>query len=466
MPEHSEKENIVVRFAPSPTGFFHVGSARTALFNEFFARQHGGKFILRIEDTDEMRNEKRFEESILNGLKWLGVSYDEFYRQSERKDIYKKYLGKLVEEDKAYVSKEEQGERSEVIRFRNPGTEIIFSDMIRGEVKMHTGDLGDFVIAKDFESPLYHFAVSVDDFEMGITHVIRGEDGISNTPRQILIQEALGASRPTYAHIPLILAPDRSKLSKRHGAVSIDEYRELGYLSEAMINFLAFLGWNPGGEQEIFSKEEIIQTFDLSRVQKGGAIFNLEKLNWFNKAYLKKLPQDALGAQVESILSEYYDAAIVKKSIAKFTPILLERISVMEDLRKMVADGEVAYYFLPPEYETDMLINPKEKKQAQNEEDLSMLREKTKKNIDEIVNLLQKNFPEEGSEAAFSSERIKEIIWKFAEQEGKGSVLWPMRFALSGREKSVDPFTLAEILGQKETLSRLREASQKLEKKL
>src|SRR3989339_1374127 len=240
-------ERVVTRFAPSPTGVLHVGSVRTALFSFLYARKYGGSFILRIEDTDKERSEKAYEENILEGLRWLGITHDEFYRQSERGDVYKKYLEQLIASGAAYISQEEgggEGKRASVIRFKNPNKKVVFRDEVRGDIEIDTTDLGDFVIAKDLDTPLYNFAVVVDDFDMGVTHVIRGDDGIANTPRQVLIQEALGAPRPIYAHLPLILAPDRSKLSKRHGAVSVTEYRDMGYLPEAVVNFLALIGWN------------------------------------------------------------------------------------------------------------------------------------------------------------------------------------------------------------------------------
>ena len=226
-----------VRIAPSPTGNLHIGTARTALFNFLFARKEGGVFIVRIEDTDKERNKPEYEKNIIDGFNWLGIKYDEFYRQSERADSHKKWLKKLIDENKAYLSKEEEGgNRDEVIRFRNPNRDISFEDTVRGQVSFNTEELGDFVIARSMDEPLYHFAVVVDDFEMNINHVIRGEDHISNTPRQILIQEAIGAPRPKYSHIPLILAKDRSKMSKRHGAVSINEFKDRGFLPEAMVN--------------------------------------------------------------------------------------------------------------------------------------------------------------------------------------------------------------------------------------
>ncbi len=276
--------------APSPTGKLHIGTARTALFNYLFTRQNGGKFILRIDDTDLERSTSEFEKNILDGLSWLGLEYDELFRQSERTDIYVSYLKKMVENGGAYISKEEvkeEGQRSEVIRLKNPNKKVVFEDLIRGTVEFDTTELGDFVVAKSLEEPLYHLASVVDDIEMNITHVIRGEDGISNTPRQILIQEAIGAPRPIYAHLPLILASDRSKLSKRkHGEmVWIDTYRDKGYSAEALINYLALLGWNPGTDQEIFTLEELIKIFSLSRVHKGGAMFDEKKLAWVNRKH-------------------------------------------------------------------------------------------------------------------------------------------------------------------------------------
>jgi glutamyl/glutaminyl-tRNA synthetase len=281
---------VIVRMAPSPTGKLHIGTARTALYNYLFAKKYGGKFILRIDDTDKERSTKEFEQNILSNLSWLGFEYDELYRQSERSSIYTKHLEKMIASGAAYVSKEEvkeEGQRSEVIRLKNPNKKISFDDLIRGRVVFDTTELGDIVVAKSMTEPIYHLTSVIDDFEMGVTHIIRGEDHISNTPRQILIQEAIGATRPEYAHLPLILAPDRSKLSKRkHGeSVALDYYKEKGYSERAIINYLALLGWNPGTDQEIFTLEELIEVFDLSRVHKGGAIFDEKKLAWVNRKH-------------------------------------------------------------------------------------------------------------------------------------------------------------------------------------
>ena len=328
-----------VRIAPSPTGWLHIGTARTALFNFLFARKNGGKFILRIEDTDKERSKKEYEENILEGLKWLNLYWDEGpdiggpygpYRQSERIEIYKEYLLKLLKEEKAYycfcspeeieaqkkdmalrgltpiysgkcrnLSKREAEEKIKrgenyVIRIKMPQKKIKFKDLIRGEIEFDLSLIGDIVIAKSLEEPLYNFTVVVDDYLMKITHVIRGDDHISNTPKQLVLQEMLGFERPFYAHLPMILGPDRSKLSKRHGEMALTEYKKLGYLKEAMINFLALLGWHPSSDEEIFSLEELIERFSLERVQKSGAVFNHLKLDWFNSFYLKKIPFEEL----------------------------------------------------------------------------------------------------------------------------------------------------------------------------
>jgi glutamyl/glutaminyl-tRNA synthetase len=281
---------VITRIPPSPTGHLHIGTVRTALFNFFFAKHHGGKMVFRSEDTDKARSTKEFEQEIIDGLHWLGIVWDNegnILRQSERAPIYKTYLEKMIAAGTAYLSEEESkntpGQTVTVVRLKNPNKVITFNDLIRGDITFDTTELGDIVIARNIDDALYHFTVVVDDFEMGVTHVLRGEDHISNTPRQILIQEAIGANRPLYAHLPLILATDRSKMSKRHGAVALSQYREAGYTKEAIINYLALLGWNPGTDQEIFSLDELIAVFDITKVNKAGAVFDIKKFAWFNK---------------------------------------------------------------------------------------------------------------------------------------------------------------------------------------
>ncbi|MFA5695896.1 MAG: glutamate--tRNA ligase family protein [Bacilli bacterium] len=273
--------NIVTRFAPSPTGLLHIGNYRTALFSYLYAKQNNGQFILRIEDTDKERSKMEYEDNIIESLKWLGLGYDKFYRQSNNIRDHKFYLEKLIEEGKAYVA--EEG----IIRLKNPGQKITFHDIIRGDITFDTTELKDFIIAKSLDRPLFHLAVVIDDYLEGVTHVIRGEDHISNTPRQILIYEALGWKHPMYAHLPLVLAEDKSKMSKRKGAKSLLEYRDLGYSPEAMLNAIAFIGWNPGTEKEVYTKDELIKDFSLERVKLGGAKLGSQKLEWFNKQHKK-----------------------------------------------------------------------------------------------------------------------------------------------------------------------------------
>lgn len=437
------KKEKVVRFAPSPTGLLHIGSVRTALFNYLFAKKEGARFILRFEDTDKERSKKEFEENILEGLSWLDLSYDEIYKQSERTDIYKAHLERLIQSGNAYVSAEEEGDRSSVIRFKNPNHSITFMDSIRGEVTFDTTELGDFVIAKSMTEPLYNFAVVVDDLDMGVTDIIRGEDHISNTPRQILIIEALGGDRPNYAHIPMILAPDRSKMSKRHGAVSVTEYREQGFLPEALINYLAFLGWNPGGDQEVFSREELIDKFSLERVHRSGAIFSIEKLRWFNAEHLKLLPQTEKEEKIYSYLKEKNvseNYLSLYKANEAFRSALSERAETLGDIYNEILSREYEYLLEPPSTEKDQLLWK------------DSLPETTKEHLEKVRDLLS-------SVEDFSDPKnIKTAIWDYATEKGRGEVLWPTRMALSGKERSLDPFTISAIVGKIETIKRIESA--------
>jgi glutamyl-tRNA synthetase len=428
---------VITRFPPSPTGYFHIGSARTALFQYLFAKHHDGEMILRIEDTDKERSKKEYEEDIVESLDWLGIKYSgEITRQSERTEIYKKYLKELVDSNKAYFSEEKEGQNKEVIRFRNPNTQIKFQDQIRGEVKFDTSDLGDFVIAKSLDEPLYHLTVVVDDHEMNVTHILRGEDHISNTPRQILIQDAFGFERPQYAHIPLVLAPDRSKLSKRNSVVSIREYRKMGYMSEAIINFLALLGWNPGDEREIFTMEELIKEFSLEKVNKGGAIFNIEKLDWVNKKHLEKLSDEEFlsgaGEYIPDDLKNYVN-------FDKVLPLIRERVSKFGDVISLIDDGEFDFILNEPEVVAEKLIWKDEGRQI------------TKENLDEVLMRLEKV-------DEFSRDNVVSAIQPFADEKGRGSVMHPMRLALTGKDRSPDPFTVASIIGKEETIKRLKKS--------
>lgn len=444
------KPKVITRFAPSPTGLLHAGNYRTAVFSYVFAKQNKGKCILRIEDTDRERSKKEYEQNIFESLSWLGLVFDETYNQSQRSDLYKKYLQKLIDTGHAYVSKEQitdnnQGatdqkeRRAEVIRFKNPNKKVKFHDLIRGDIEFDTTDLGDFIIAKSLDEPVFHFAVVLDDYLSKVTHVIRGEDHISNTPRQILIQQALGAPQPIYAHLPLVLAEDRSKLSKRRGALAMTEYRDKGYLPQTLLNYMALLGWNPGTEKELFTLEELIKDFNLSKVQKGGAIFDEKKLRWLNKEHLKVMNTEDRIKNLEGKLHEAGRfEAINKEMLKKIVPVVFERLETFNDIDTLVQAGDFDYYVTAPTYEPDKLLWKEEK-------DLSA----TRKHLVEA----QKLFTHSDS---FSSEDdVKKAIWAYAESSGRGNVLWPLRVALSGKEKSPNPFALAYILGKTETLQRI-----------
>ena len=320
-----------------------------------------------------------------------------------------------------------------MIRFKNPNKKIVFSDMIRGEIEFDTTELKDFVIAKSLEEPLYHLAVVVDDFEMSVTHIIRGEDHISNTPRQILIQEAIGAPKPYYAHIPLILDKDRAKLSKRkHGeGVSLSYYIKKGYLPQAVVNFLSLLGWNPGTPQEIFTPGELVKQFNIEKVQKGGAVFNVEKLNWINKEHLKLLPTDKINEEIGKEINKFHAAD--SGFVQKLSPIILERISTFGDVAELIKVGELEYFFNKPNYEIGQL-------KWKGDSDIEV----TKKHLSHIISAAGEIADDE-----FSADSVKKSLFGYAEQQGKGSVLWPLRYALSGKDKSPDPFTLMEVLGKK-----------------
>ena len=439
---------VVTRFAPSPTGFLHAGAYRTAIFSYLYARKNGGTFVLRIEDTDKERSKKEYEDNILDSLAWLGLEYDIFVRQSENVARHKVVLEKLIADGHAYISKEEAKDGSgvikEIVRFKNPNSDVTFQDEIKGSVMMNTRDLGDFVIAKNVNEPLFHLAVVVDDFDEGITHVIRGEDHVSNTPRQILIQRAIGAPTPIYAHLPLVLGEDKQKLSKRRGALALTAYRERGYPPEAVLNMVALVGWNPGTEQEIFTKDELVNTFELARVQKSAAVFNPVKLEWVSKEHIARMDDERRMEMITSYITKEVSTLsnYSEEMLKKISPIIIERISNFGDIRTMCADGELSYFFTIPDY-------PREKLLWKGETDVT----KTHQRLLCIRGLI-----EALDESQFTAESVKNALWSYAEEEGRGQVLWPLRYALSGREKSPDPFQLSSILGKYQTLSRIDRA--------
>src|ERR1700674_1227251 len=348
----SEHSPVGVRIAPSPTGFAHLGTASTALYNKLYARKEGGTFVLRVDDTDVERNRPEDEQVIYEGLHWLGLDWDAGpdkggpdgpYRQSERLDLYKEDAARLLAEGKAYrcfcTPEELDAERKQAqaekrpykysrrclentpvgrteftVRFKVPGGEVKFTDMIRGEMSFDSGLIGDFIIVKSDGFPTYNFASPVDDATMAITHVIRGEEHLSNTPYQLMLIDALGYARPrAYAHMPLILAGDGSKMSKRkHPELNLMLYREQGYLPEALINYLVLLGWNPGTSQEIFSFDELVRVFSFERVQHGGARFDWEKLNWINGEYIRALDDEELARRLRPFLPKLDEATILR----------------------------------------------------------------------------------------------------------------------------------------------------------
>lgn len=496
---------VRTRIAPSPTGYLHLGTARTALFNYLFARQNNGVFVLRIEDTDLERSDKKYDKDIIEGLKWLGIEWDEGvdaggdyapYRQSERIYTYSKYIKKLLDEKKAFYcwhTKEElEKEKKEqikngqaprhlcqykkfqipnsklqtnsklniknaIIRFDAPVKKIIFNDLIRGQIEFDTALLGDISIAKNIGTPLYNFAVVIDDFEMKISHVIRGEDHISNTPKQILLQEALGFPIPQYAHLPLILGPDRSKLSKRHGAVSINWYREQGYLPEAMINFMAFLGWSAQDEdhndKEIFSLKELTREFSLEKIQKSGAVFNIAKLDWINGYYIRQTPIRKLTKlcapylkSKTTLLSDRIRGGAIEQNqedyFSKIVQLERERIKKLSDI------AELADFFL-----TDKL-----------EYDKELLKWKEVSD-DELREILQRitNIFENVPEKDWTKEKLESFLAEEARRVGdNGKVFWPLRAALSGKKASPGPLEIAEILGKERCLRRIKKAISKI----
>jgi len=438
---------VVTRFAPSPTGHFHVGGIRSALFNFLFARQNNGTYILRSEDTDKERSKREYEDEFLELFDWLGLKHDMFFRQSDRLDLYQKYLQKMINDGSAYLSKEtptKEGERDEVIRFKNPNKKITFSDLVLGDITVDTTDLGDFIIARDMNEPLYHLAAVIDDFEMGVSHVIRGQEHAPNTPRQILIQEVIGAPRPIYAHLPLILNKERGKLSKRDESVPpAIEYKRRGYLPEALLNFMALNGWNPGGEQEVFTLAELIKKFNILKIQKGGGIFNPEKLEWLNKEHIKMMPAEEIQKNILEWLIPAQAGIRENMQLApKIIPIILERISKWGDVREMAQRGELDFFFKQPEF-------PKEKLLFKNTSS-----EKISANLEQAINVLKTL-----GENDFNRENIKTALMAIADKlDSRGEILHPVRFALSGLDKSPDPFIIAEILGKNETLSRLQKA--------
>ncbi len=471
---------VVTRFAPSPTGFMHIGSARTALYAWLFARKHAGRFILRIEDTDKEREVAGSIPHIIESLTWFGIEWDEGvdcggphapYLQSKRLDLYRAYAQRLIAAGHAYPDPYSESEletlRSKAaaekrpflfrdhrpttirpwdgkqpLRFRAPRiARYEWNDLVRGQLSAGEEAIDDFILIKSDGYPTYNLAHIVDDIEMGVTHVMRGEEFISSTPKFLSLYEALGAAAPAFATMPVILGPDgKKKLSKRDGAKDLLEYRAEGYLPEAMMNVLALVGWNPGTDQEFFSKDELIAAFDLSRVQVSGAHFDEIKLLTVNQHWMRALSDE------EFIARGNFHTADAEKLRAAI-PLLKERAHTFTEARDMLA-GELNCLFERPVLNHEKLVA----------KELSDRPGITKSALEGLVGLIQ------ALPGDVSAETIKEALMPLADAEeekgkgGRGAVLWPLRYALSGQERSPDPFTLTALLGIEETVSRIRAA--------
>jgi len=491
------KNNIRTRFAPSPTGFMHIGNLRSALYEYLFARHNDGKFILRVEDTDQTRKVEDGLECIIRTLDAVGIDYDEGptledddkvaekgnfgpYIQSKRLDIYKEHATKLIENDKAYycfcsserltqlrerqraakqptkydrtccelvkdeVQKRLDAGEPHVIRLKVPEGKTIFKDVVRGTVEFNNTEVDDQVLMKSDGFPTYHLAVVVDDHLMEINHVIRGEDWLSSTPKHIMLYDAFGWEKPEFAHLPLLLNSDKSKLSKRQGDVAVEDYLAKGYLPEALINFVALLGFNPRADQEVYSLDELIKEFDLTKINKGGAVFNTEKLDWLNGHYIREIKVATLTDK----LIPFWQSAGIKtdKEDRKFQ----EKVAALEQTRIKHLDevGEGKFYFEKPDYDAELLIWKKSDRQA------------TKENLNNLLEFLSKL-----KDNTFEDiEKLEKEIRTFIESNklDNGSILWPLRVALSGQKASPGPFELANLFEKVETINRIEGAISRL----
>jgi nondiscriminating glutamyl-tRNA synthetase len=478
-------EKMRVRFAPSPTGPFHIGGARSALFNWLLARRNGGKLILRIEDTDLERSSRESEENIKAALSWLGIDWDEGidvggdhgpYRQTERLSIYADYTNQLLESGQAYhcycSDTELEAERQELmtkglmpqymgkcrnltaederkllaegrkptVRFRVPANQTIaFHDAVRGNVSFESNGIGDFVIVKSDGLPVYNYAVVLDDALMQITHVIRAEEHLSNTPRQILLYEALGLKVPEFGHISLILGKDRSKMSKRHGATSVEQYKSLGYLPEAVVNFLALLGWSPPGEQEIFSSTELIELFSLDHVAKNPAVFDIDKLNWINAHYLKKLDIEILTSMA---LPHLKAAGLVSDEIhGKELDWVSQVVEAVRDYVSFVAQiPEHAAVF----FNDNVTMENEEAAEILKDPDVPRVMEEFLAKLEPLDTIT-------GEQVHATLKAIGKEL-----KLGGKKVFMPVRVALTGQMHGPELVTLIPLLGIKRTVARIR----------
>ena len=472
---------IRTRFAPSPTGFLHIGGLRTALFNYLFAKQNNGEFILRIEDTDQQRLVEGAAEALLDTLETLGLKPDgKIEHQSQRLNLYKKAVDRLIKKGHAYpcfcsserleqvrqeqqankqvpkydgrcrnLSKEEVAQRlksvgdKHVIRFKIPENKIVEAgDIVYGKISVKTEDLDDFVLIKTDNYPTYHLANVVDDYTMGISHVIRGEEWLPSLPKHILLYQALSYPLPEFAHLPLLLNPDKSKLSKRQGDVAVEDFLKKGYLPEALINYVALLGWNPGNDEELFLINKLIKEFSLEKVNKAGAVFDVNKLNWFNAEYIRRIITAAseryqqLIKQSQIYLPKHEDRA---EDVLKLFGSRINNLSEISELG--------GFLFELPEYPADMLVFKKSDQQ------------KTDQGLNLSLGSLAKI-----NEGDWKLENLNQTLEDIAGKHGltPGDIFWPVRVALSGQEKSPSPSEILESLGKEESLRRIKLAINKL----
>jgi glutamyl-tRNA synthetase len=473
-------EQMRVRFAPSPTGYLHVGGVRTALFNWLYARKYGGKFLLRIEDTDQQRNTPEALQAILDGLQWLGIQWDEpVVFQSKRLDIYREYCYQLLNEGKAYYcycspelleEKRREAQRQKkplkydgtcrnlsekqrrkldaqgvpkLIRFRVPEGVTTFCDLVYTEVSFDNETISDFVILRSDEQPVYQMAVVVDDAFMKISLVLRGDDHLSNTPKQIMLYHALGLPVPQFAHVPQILGPDKKRLSKRHGATSVIEYQQQGFLPEAVVNFLALLGWSPGNDREKMSRRELIDTFSIEGISKKSAVFDEQKLLWLNGEYLRELSSEQLWQPVSERLVE--ERLIDKNLAVQEKQWIVEIIDLLKKRAKKLSDFvEMGRYFF---------------------EDPSLYEEKAQRKYwkdEQTTQRLQMLAEELASLDDFTASRMEEVLRVLAQrlEIAAATLIHSTRLAVSGRSFGPGLFELMEVSGKKAVIRRLQKAIQ------
>ncbi len=429
-----------VRFAPSPTGYLHVGGARTALFNWLFARHHGGTFILRIEDTDVQRSSWEMVSGILDGLTWLGIDWDEGpeiggphapYFQSERLERYRSAARDLLARGLAF---EDEG----AIRFKVPPGKTAFADSVHGPIEFDNEHIESFVILRSDTHPTYHLSVVVDDIDMLVTHVVRGDDHISNTPKQVLLYHAFGATPPTFAHVPLIMGPDKKRLSKRHGATSVMEYEKAGYLPEAMFNFLALLGWGTGSDDELLTRDELVARFDLEGISGGNAVFNIEKLDWFNHQHLLKLGDDELIASLHTRLSAagYWRDALFGEDRDWFVQVLALLRPRAKRLNEFI-DQLTPFFVDPTDYDADGV--------------------KKHLSADGIAAHVQALRATVAAATPFDPATLERDLRALADTRGlkPGTLIHATRLAMTGRMVSPGLFELLTLLGRARVLTRL-----------